>query len=161
MWGKPRTELVEAAVHGLQLIWSINWTDIVLQQTCEKGVATYLASISLPHILCGAPFSCITYLLPPNNPKHHIGINTNREYLWSTISLEPQCGSTILSQGPDGPPSVPAGPFSNGPTQLLLSSSLKLFASPQIHYSEDKLVFFFTKIKVFISPLWYTCTKKI
>ena len=89
MWGKPRTELVEPAVHGLQLIWSINWTDTVLQQEFEKGVATYLASISLPHILCGAPFSCITYLLPPNNPKHHIGINMNRKYLGSTISLEP------------------------------------------------------------------------
>ena len=79
--------------------------------------------------------------------------NQYEREMFVASSFVPQSGPAIGNQVPDGFPSVPVGTFSHGPTHCLFSSHFKLLVSPQPHHSEYKLVFFFTKIKVFVPPL--------
>ena len=87
--------------------------------------------------------------------------NQYEREMFVASSFVPQSGPATGNQVPDSFPSVPVGTFSHGPTQCLFSSHFKLLVSPQPHHSEYKLVFFFTKIKVFVPPLWNTFTEEI
>ena len=93
----------------------------------------------------------------PKTPRRN---QYEREIFVAYNSL-PQSGPAIGNQLPDSFPSVPVGTSSHGPTHFLLSSHFDLFVSLQPHHSKYKLVFFFTKIKVFVPPLWNMRTEVI
>ena len=139
-----------ASVHGILQARILEW---VAMPSSRGSSQPRDRTQCLPHWqMSSLPLAPLEKAIATQQPKTPRRNQYEREIFVAYNSL-PQSGPAIGNQLPDSFPSVPVGTSSHSPTYFLLSSHFDLFVSLQPHHSKYKLVFFFTKIKVFVPPL--------